>query len=275
MKNRKTRRRILVAAAAAAVAAGVILLPGQLMRKPLPLEGVTVLLTGDSRSSDDYTFYRETLEKKAGCRAVTAGASGKTAAYNASDEYMSFILNQQHDFSIWLVGGNDDGSPGTVGTFDAGSVLAAQGEAVVNETDLSADYNGTTFIQAIDHIMRKYLGENERLRNLNGGKTPVMIFCTDLPQQRNSADSAWSRPENWERKRLAIQECCEKNGVSCLDLYSLCGFNMADEPMFTEPTDMIHDRGIYYMDGLHPNSRGIDVITDYEIQKMLEENSPK
>lgn len=228
-----------------------------------PLKGRTVLLAGDSRSSDDYTFYRETLEKKTGCRAITAGGSGKTAAYNASDEYMNSITNTEHDFSIWLVGGNDDGRTGTVGTFDPGSELAAQGEETVQETDLSEDYNGTTFIQAIDHIMRKY-------RQTYEGKTsPVMIFCTDLPQQRDSAESNWSRQENWERKRLAILECCRKNGVECLDLYTLCAFDMTQEPMYTEPTDIVHDRGVYYMDGLHPNSRGIDRITEFETEAML------
>ena len=231
----------------------------------LPLYGKTVLLAGDSRSSDDYTFYRETLEQKAGCRAVTAGASGRTAAYNASDEYISAVLNRQHDFSVWLVGGNDDGSPGTVGTFDAASPLAGQGEPVISETDVSGDYDGTMFIQAIDHMMRKYLQQSERFQ---AGRKPVMVFCTDLPQQRDSADSPWSKQENWERKRLAILECCEKNGIICLDLYSLCGFDMSKEPMYTPPTDTEHNRGVYYMDGLHPNRQGIDVITDHEIQLL-------
>ena len=53
----------------------------------------------------------------------------------------------------------------------------------------------------------------------------------------------------------------------------LCGFNMAEEPMFVPPTDKVHDRGKYYMDGLHPNPRGIDVITEYEIQMILGKKS--
>ena len=263
MKDRKINLCVLgIAVLIMALAAAVI---PWLLKPALPLEGVTILLAGDSRSSDDYTFYRETLEKKTGCRAVTAGGSGKTAAYNASSEYISYILDQTHDYSIWLVGGNDDGSPGTVGTFDSGSELAAGGEPVVSETDVSGEYNGTVFIQAIDHMMRKYL---QGYAGLN--KMPEMIFCTDLPQQRESADSPWSRQENWERKRLAILECCEKNGVTCLDLYKLCGFNMTEEPMFIPPTDKVNDRGKYYMDGLHPNPRGIDVITEYEIGMILE-----
>ena len=271
MKDRKIRRRLLASVLLLAVAVAGAYGLRKILKPRLPLEGITVLLTGDSRSSDDYTFYRETLEKKSGCLAVTAGASGKTAAFNASDEYLSRITGRAHDYSIWLVGGNDDGSPGTVGTFDGSSTLAAQGEPVVSETDLSRDYEGTTFIQAIDHIMRRYIAERENMGALNRGKAPEMIFCTDLPQQRDNADSPWSRQENWERKRLAILECCAKNGITCLDLYELCGFNMAEEPMYTEPTDKVNDRGVHYMDGLHPNPRGIDVITDYEIRLMLEE----
>ena len=205
-------------------------------RAALPLYGKTVLLAGDSRSSDDYTFYREALERKSGCTAVTAGASGKTAAYNATDEYLSYILGQPHDFSVWLVGGNDDGSPGTVGTFDASSALAAQGEPVVGETDAAGEDEAMTFIQAVDRIMRTYLRESERMRE-QGGK-------------------------------VAVLECCEKNGVACLDLYTLCGFDMSKEPTYTPPTDMVHDRGVYFMDGLHPNPRGTDVIADHEIRFM-------
>ena len=56
-----------------------------------PLNNVTVFLAGDSRSSTDYTFYRELLEEKSGCTALTMGASGRTAAYNASDEYFALL----------------------------------------------------------------------------------------------------------------------------------------------------------------------------------------
>lgn len=263
-KNRGKLLAVCILGAMAVTATALLLASGG---NDLPLRGRTILLAGDSRSSDDYTFYKDTLEKKTGCTAVTVGASGKTAAFNASDEYMDRVLGEKHDWSIWLVGGNDDGSPGTVGTFRAGSPLAEGGEPVVSETDISEDYDGTTFIQAVDHIMRKYRQE--------AAKNMKMIFCTDLPQQRDSADSPWSRRENWERKRLAILECCEKNGVDCLDLYELCAFDMTKEPMYTEPTDKVNDRGVYYMDGLHPNRRGIDRITDLEIRRILgEEKNP-
>ena len=137
----------------------------------------------DSRNSTDYTFYGEQLEQKAGVTALVEGASGRTAAYNASNEDFERLKAQPHDFSIWLVGGNDDGSLGTVGTFDADSELARAGGPVVSPTDVSRDYNGECFIQAVDHIMRKYRPEFGDLEG-PGGDPPVMIFCTDLPQKR-------------------------------------------------------------------------------------------
>ena len=232
------------------------------------LEGVTVVLAGDSRSSADYSFYRELLEEKSGCQALVCGASGKDAAYNASDEYLMMILSQEHDFSIWLVGGNDTGEAGTVGTFRTDAPPALIGEPVVTEAPLSEAYNGTTFIQAVDYMMRRYKEASYDFRRLETGRVPRMIFCTDLPQQRDSKDSPWSRPENWERKRQAILECCAKNRILCLDLFALCPFDMAYEPMFTAPTDMVNNRGVYYMDGLHPNAFGMDLITNLEIDLM-------
>ncbi|MBR2823430.1 MAG: hypothetical protein IKE24_07080 [Clostridia bacterium] len=234
----------------------------------LPLAGRIVLLAGDSRSSTDYTFYRQLLEKKSGCQVLVEGASGKTAAYNASDAYFE-RLEQPHDFSLWLVGGNDPGEPGTVGTFSADSALAEKGEPVVEEADPAADLAEETFIQSVDRIMRKYRERFYDFRTRDDGRRPIMIFCTDLPQQRDGAESPWSQKENWERKRLAILECCEKNRVPCLDLYTLCGFDLSFEPFYTEPTDTETNRGLYYMDGLHPNREGFDRITSLEIAEMI------
>ncbi|MCR4928494.1 MAG: hypothetical protein K5988_00700 [Lachnospiraceae bacterium] len=228
-------------------------------------DNIVILLAGDSRSSDDYTIYKETLEKKTGAEVLIEGASGKNAAYNASDEYLERVTGKKHDVSIWLVGGNDEGSEGTIGTFSSDSELGLQGEAVVEEIDIEGEYNGNSFIQAVDYSMRKY----EKMCKENHNK-PIMIYCTDLPQQRESIESEWSRKENWERKRLAILECCVKNNIECLDLYKLCNFDMSIEPMFFPPTDKETNNGIYYMDGLHPNPRGIELITDFEVQKMKE-----
>ena len=259
-----------LALAILALAVG-LLLKERFMASGLPerqsLAGQIVLLAGDSRSSADYSFYRDLLEQKSGCTVLVKGASGKDAAFNASDAYFE-QLNQDHDFSLWLVGGNDAGEKGTVGTFSSSSALATRGEPLVAETDLTRDYAGETFIQAIDHIMRKYRKRFYDFMALDNGHRPVMIFCTDLPQQRNNSESPWSQRENWERKRLAILECCEKNQVFCLDLYTMCGFDLSFEPFYTEPTDMEQNKGLYYMDGLHPNREGFDRITSLEIAEM-------
>jgi len=231
-------------------------------------KGITVLLAGDSRSSDDYTWYGELLTEKAGCEVRVEGASGKNAGYNASDEYFERVLDTPHDFSIWLVGGNDAGETGAVGTFRPDTQLAKAGEPVVQETDITKNYNGYCFIQAIDHIMRKYKAAFYNFKALDNSRIPVMIFCTDLPQQRKDASAGWSSHENWERKRCAIIECCEKNGIICLDLYELCHFDMTYEPYYQEPTDRENDNGIYFMDGLHPNKYGYDIITSIELDEM-------
>jgi hypothetical protein len=232
------------------------------------LDGKIVFLAGDSRSSTDYDFYKSTIEDKCGCVALVQGASGRNVAYNASNEYFNRLTANPHDFSIWIVGGNDTGASGSVGTFSADSVNGKNGESVVTETDISADYNGTKFVQAIDHMMRKYKSLFYDFKKLDNFHVPKMIFCTDLPQQRSSASSAWSLKENWERKRNAILECAEKNNVTCLDLYKLCNFDMSFEPYWVSPTDKVNDNGLYFMDGLHPNKFGIDIITSLEIEEM-------
>lgn len=266
----KVKNRILSKTKSISLAISVILLSFSFLsflsacQNPAK-DNVVILLAGDSRSSDDYTFYKDTLEKKTGAEVLIEGASGMNAAYNASCEYLERVTGKEHTVSIWLVGGNDEGSEGTIGTFNQDSELAGMGENLVEEIDINTEYNGTSFIQAVDYSMRKY----KKMCKKNHYK-PVMIYCTDLPQQRESNESEWSKKENWERKRLAIIECCEKNDVECLDLYELCSFDMSREPMFFPPTDKETNNGIYYMDGLHPNPQGIDLITDFEIRKMKE-----
>ena len=119
MKNKRIRIIVIAIAAIALLAAGYFL-----FLRPAgpegPLKGKVILLAGDSRSSTDYTFYKEILEKKTGTKVLVEGASGCLTAYNASNEYFE-RLKQKHDFSIWLVGGNDEGSKGTIGTFSAES----------------------------------------------------------------------------------------------------------------------------------------------------------
>lgn len=233
-----------------------------------PLKNKTILLAGDSRSSTDYSFYWSTLSKKTGGIVLVEGASGKTAAYIAGNTYFNAITSNPHDFSIWLVGGNDAGRSGDVGTFSATSPNGLDGEPVVTETDITQNYDGTKFIQAIDHIIRKYRALYYDFKTINDGHKYRMIMCTDLPQNRDDATSDWSQPANWERKVNAIIEACQKNNIPYLDLYHNCAFDMSQEPYWTSPTDQFTDNGIYFMDGLHPNQYGIDIITSLEVEEM-------
>lgn len=233
-----------------------------------PLINKIIFLAGDSRSSTDYTFYGEQIEGKTGGTAIVGGASGQTAAYIASNTYFQNLIDNPHDFSIWLVGGNDTGKAGTVGTFSATSVLGKEGEEVVTETNINNNYDGTKFIQAIDHMIRKYKALFYDWKTLNNGHKPRMIMCTDLPQKRQGSVD-FSSPANWERKRQAIIEACEKNGMPYLDLFKLCNFDMAYEPEYVPPTDKFTNNGLYYMDGLHPNMYGMDLVTSIELQELL------
>ena len=120
------------------------------------------------------------MQEKTGANVIVGGASGWKTAAIATNAYFERLTNNAHDFSLWLVGGNDTGESGTVGTFDANSENGVSGESVVAETDISADYNGTTFVQAVDHIMRKYKALFYDWKALNNGHKPKMIFCTDM-----------------------------------------------------------------------------------------------
>ena len=127
-----------------------------LTEKSLPLDGKKIFLFGDSISSNDYTWYKDYLALYTGATVYNQGASGRNAAYQASNEYFQRLANLPSDVIVVLVGGNDSGASGTIGTFNSNSPLGQMGESVVQETDISVDYNGTTFIQAISHIIRKW-----------------------------------------------------------------------------------------------------------------------
>ena len=164
-----------------------------------------------------------------------------------------------------MTGGNDNGS--TVGTFDA-DYEGLTDQTVVTETDIAQDYNGTYFIQAVDHMMRKWKSLYYDWKTLDNGHKPTLLFCSGIPQQRDNASSVWSQKANWVRKCLAIKQCCEKNGIYYIDLFNICNFDMSFEPFYVAPTDMTTNNGLYYMDGLHPNKYGIDLITSVEVQAM-------
>ena len=243
-------------------------------------KGKKMLLYGDSRFSADYSFTKTFPEIKLQLlECYNGGFSGYTAAQLATNTCLDRIFNYTADFICILIGGNDNGASGTIGTFSSTSELASLGESLVSETNISSNYSGTKFIQAISHIIRKidaYYYNFRSRANLTGSETesekdikieavkkPVIIICTDLPQKRNNSIDAFSLEANWKRKRLAIIEACEKYNFPYLDLYTEVtkSWKMDLEPFWTSPTNMTNNRGIYTMDGLHPNKYGMRFIT--------------
>ena len=259
---------------AAANASALDLLPYKSRRKMALLATDKVILYGTSISSTDYPWYQEAMTDLTGAVVYNGGFSGYNAAQLASDTCLQRIFDYGARLIVAMIGGNDTGEVGTVGTFSG----AVAGEPLVQETDTAIDYNGTYFIQAVSQIMRKVVDYYYNIRaraGLTGTETeaqkeamidavlkPVFIFCTPLPQQRNDASDPFSQPDNWQRKRDAVVECCNKYKVHCVDLFKEVPFDMSLEPYWTSPTDKTTDNGIYYMDGLHPNKWGFQVVSE-------------
>lgn len=251
-------------------------------------EGKRIYLLGDSISSTDYVWYKEYLSRKTGAEVYNAGFSGHRTRSIAADDSFRRLIDFDADLTIALVLGNDDGAAGTVGTFSADSPNGRAGEPVVSESDLSRTfYDRNTgeaqdehAIVAVSHIIRKWKAlfydfkaaagvdgpveesDTATYARLDAVKRRRLVFCTTLPQKRYDDENPFSRPENWQRKRQAILECCEKYNIPCLDLYTLCRWDWEKEPYWVAPTSMTCNRGIYTMDGLHPNRYGYDYLTD-------------
>lgn len=90
-----------------------------------------------------------------------------------------------------------------------------------------------------------------------------------MPQKRIDASSQYSAPENWERKRQAIIECCEYHDMPCIDLFKKFGVDMTKEPYWVSPTDKTTNNGIYTMDGLHPNKYGYRRIAEILTNEIM------
>jgi lysophospholipase L1-like esterase len=231
-----------------------------------------IMLAGDSISSQDYPWYKDSMESLTGAEVYNGGFSGYTAAQLASNTCIQRIFDYNPNVIVLLIGGNDPGQAGTVGTF-----TGLNNEPVVPETDINANYSGTYYIQAVSHMIRKLKANYYNIRaraNLTGSETeaektakidsvlkPHILFCTGIPQQRNSSGDQFSLKENWMRKRDAVTECCEKYNVHCVDLLGILDWDMSLEPFWTNPTDTVTNKGIYTMDGLHPNKYGYQQIS--------------
>lgn len=233
-----------------------------------------VILYGDSISSTDYPWYRDRMAEITGANVYNGGFSGYTAAQLAADAQLQRIFDYVPNAIVMLIGANDSGAAGTVGTFD-GSV---SGEAYVTQTDITANYAGTTLIQAIDHAVRKTKAhyyniraraaltgsetEAEKTAKIDALEKPMIILATTLPQQRNNSADAFSQTANWQRRRDAIVEVANRNHVHCVDLFNQRVIDMTLEPYWTSPTNKTTDNGIYTMDGLHPNKWGARWMAD-------------
>ncbi|MFT4221994.1 SGNH/GDSL hydrolase family protein [Dysgonomonas sp.] len=238
----------------------------------LNLTGGKIILYGDSISSTDYTWYKSAMETLTGANVYNGGFSGYNISQLAKNAQLQRLFNYNPNLIVVLLGGNDTGAVGSVGTFGL-----IDGEPTVSETDVTTDYNGTYFIQGVSHIMRKVKSQYYNIReraNLTGSETeaqkeakidavikPYIVFCTTLPQKRNNDADTFSNPTNWRRKRDAIVECCNKYNVHCIDLYSLLDWDMSLEPFWISPTNKTNNKGIYTMDGIHPNKYGYNQMS--------------
>ena len=211
-----------------------------------------ICLYGDSISSTDYKWYKELMQESTGIDDVyNAGFSGARTAQLAKDAQLQRVLDYSANLVIIEVGGNDVGD--VVGTFGMNRT-----QPVVEQTDISHDYEGTYFIQAVDHIIRKILSQYTAF-------VPYIAVMTPTPQKRKGGENTWNLHRNWQNKRDAVVECCLKNNIHCIDMFNLWGVDMSKEPSWTSPTNTTESKGIYTMDGLHPNKDGynrmVQVIT--------------
>jgi hypothetical protein len=234
--------------------------PKQVKLKLAPADNI--YLHGDSISSNDFTSYGIALADLTGVNVWRAGFPGFNAAQLTQDFVFQRLFDVSPKLILALVGANDAGGAGSVGTF--GAVLS---EPLVTEQDINVPYNGTTFIQAISYQMRKIKAHYYNIReraNLTGNETygeyiakldavnkPYLAFTTGLPQHRVNDSNPFSLYENWQRKRNAIVECCNRNNVHCIDTMNLIDYDIRLEPFSSEG-----NLGIYTIDGLHPNYFG-------------------
>lgn len=238
----------------------------------LNLDGGKITLYGDSISSNTFPAYKTAMETLTGAEVFLTGFSGYNTSQLAKNAQLNTIFNYESNLIVSLLGANDSGIAGTVGTFGQIS-----GEPIVPETDINVDYNGTYFIQAVSHIVRRIKAQYYNIReraNLTGTETeaekeakiaavlkPYIVFCTTLPENRTNSSNNYSKPENWNRKRMAIIECCTKYNVPCIDLQKLLDWDMTLEPFYSSGDTT--NNGIYTLDGIHPNTFGYNQIASF------------
>lgn len=219
---------------------------------PRPWTGKTVYLYGDSISSTDYSTYGTTLATKTGASVTVGGHSGASTTALTSTTWLDTAIATAPDLVIIMLGGNDAGVAGTVGTF-----VGVSGETVKTDPDPAAAYAGTTYLEAAAFIVR-YLNSKRYLAGMK------LVFLNGLPQNRSNHDitAAMNNPLNHRRKADAIREVCDRYHVPMIDTMQLCGWDCAVEPFWPGVTDKVTNYGTYSMDGLHPNPAGYGRLTD-------------
>lgn len=236
----------------------------ELESKP-KLNGKKILLFGDSRSSSDYTWYKDKLEEKTGAIVLNKGKSGATPKSMIDEGYLDEMLNVEHDICIMFLCGNISGYSKSLGTFSWGSALQTRGEDVVTRCEDLDTFDTTTYskpIQQIDYMIQKY---NNKYYNDRQHKLYVL---TDVPSKRKGESHGYRIVCNLGKSEM-IKEVCTQNEVTYIDTMRECGFNEDFEPAYTPPTDTTTNNGVYYMDGLHLNEFGCDVLTNIICKNIL------
>lgn len=256
-----------------------------------------IFLLGDSIASDtaiggttadhNYDGWQKSLAELLGIpksNIIRAGMPGLGAGWFSGDATwetngVKSVRGSNPDIIISIVGANDSGEPWTVGTFSG----VVEGEPICRDIPFSEATQGQYgsigaeyFIQNVSWILQRYLNTYYDLRTLanitdsdsyedvdakmSAVKRPRLIICTTLPQNRGGDKSYYSKPENWKRKRDAIVEVCNKYNIECVDLLEAMPWDYTKEPVFTSA--VWQNKGIYTMDGLHPNRAGFKVISE-------------
>ena len=230
------------------------------------LKGKTILLFGDSRSSSDYTWYKDLLEEKTGATVLNNGKSGATPKSMIDSGYLDEMLDIPHDICIMFLCGNISGAKSFIGTFSYGSTLNTWGEDVVSRWNGSDSFDTTESskaIQHVDYIVQKYN------KKFFADRKHKLYMLTDIPSKREGEQHNYTISCNYGKSEM-IKEVCAQNKVPYIDTMTKCRFNEDFEPAYTPPTDLTTNKGVYYMDGLHLNEYGNDVLTDVIVHDLLD-----
>lgn len=230
------------------------------------LKGKTILLFGDSRSSSDYTWYKDLLEEKTGATVLNNGKSGAAPKSMIDSGYLDEMLDIPHDICIMFLCGNISGAKSFIGTFSYGSTLNTWGEDVVSRWNGSDSFDTTESskaIQHVDYIVQKYN------KKFFADRKHKLYMLTDIPSKREGEQHNYTISCNYGKSEM-IKEVCAQNKVPYIDTMTKCRFNEDFEPAYTPPTDLTTNKGVYYMDGLHLNEYGNDVLTDVIVHDLLD-----